>query len=250
MFSIYYSNTKLTVKQILSCFVGIKFFTKHDKDKYFEWQVLVKISKLYLSNSLVKLEVCWSLTHLKSICRTLRIIYQKMWKTLVLTKTRNDLKRPERLTTSKKRPKTTYNEQETTWNDPQRVRHNLQWPEHNYSKQKKDVKRPTTSRFSDYFTIWAKRFSSLTRFPPNIWLHSFKHCFTENHGENRASSIFCHASSVNYHVYFLRDKRFIFPIWISCHQGKGEAIILAPFFHFHPFPKSFGLQHLHLFVDV
>ena len=217
------------MKQILSCFVGIIFFTKHDKDKYFEWQVLVKISKLYLSNSLVKLEVCWSLTHLKSICRTLRIIYQKMWKTLALIKTRNDLKRPERLTTSKKRPKTTYNEQETTWNDPQRVRHNLQWPEHTYNEQRKDAKRPTTSRFSDYFTIWGKRFSSLTRFPPNIWLQSFKHCFTENHGENRASSIFYHASSVNYHVYFLRDKRFIFSCLDFVSSGKGRGYDFSSF---------------------
>ena len=87
------------------------------------------------------------------------------WK-LVLTKTRNDLKRPttskkrpettwnnlqwarndlERPTTSKKRPETTwndlqrvrndlkrptttYNEQETTWNDLQRARNYLKWP--------------------------------------------------------------------------------------------------------------------------
>ena len=117
------------------------------------------------------------------------------------------MKRP---TTSKKRPTTTYNEQETTWNDPKRVRHNLQWPEHTYNEPRKDAKWPTTSRFSDYFTIWGKRFFSLTRFPPNIWLQSFEHCFTENHDENKVLSIYYHAPSVNYHVYFLRDIRFIF----------------------------------------
>ena len=139
-----------------------------------------------------------------------------------LERARNGLKQP---TTSKKRPETTYNElkrptttynkQETTWNDPQRVRHNLQWPEHTYNEQRKDAKRPTTSRFSDYFMIWSKWFSSPTRFLPNIWLQSFEHCFMENHGENRASSIYYYASRVNYHVYFLRDKRFIFSVYGS-----------------------------------
>ena len=69
----------------------------------------------------------------------------------VLTKTRKDLKRPT----------TTYSEQETTWSDPQRVRHNLQWPENTYIEQRKDTKRPITSRSWGYFTIWGKRFSSL-----------------------------------------------------------------------------------------
>ena len=32
---------------------------------------------------------------------------------------------------------TTYNKQETTWNNPQLVRHNLQRPEPTYNKQKK-----------------------------------------------------------------------------------------------------------------
>ena len=155
----------------------------------------------------------------------------------VLTEKRNDLKRPEttynnlqrarndlkRPTTSKKRPETTYNEQEMTWNEPQRVRHNLQWPEHTHNEQRKDAKRPTASRFSDYFTIWGKRFSSLTRFPPNIWLQSFEHYFKENHGENRASSIYYDASSVSYHVYFSRDVRFIFFCLgsVSAEKGRG-----------------------------
>ena len=190
-----------------------------------------------MSNSLVKLEVRWSLTHLKSICWTLRTIYQKMWKISVLAKTRNDLKWPEATyneqkatcydlqppTMSKKRPEMTYNEQDTTWNDPQRVRHNLQWPERTYNKQRKDAKWPATSRFSHYFTIWGKRFSSLTHFPSNIWLQSFKHCFTKNHGENRASSIYYHASSINYHVYFLQHIIFVFFCvgFVSAGKGRG-----------------------------
>ena len=71
-----------------------------------------------------------------------------------------------------------------TWNEPQWVRHNLQWPECTYNEQRKDAKQPTASSFADYFTIWGQWFSSLTRFPPNIWLQSFEHCFTENHGQN------------------------------------------------------------------
>ena len=82
-----------------------------------------------------------------------------------------------------------------TWNNLQWVRHNLQRSELTNNKQKKDTKSPTTSRFWDFFTVWGNRFSSLKRFPPNIWLQSFKHCFMENHGENRAPNI-CVLSSV------------------------------------------------------
>ena len=120
---------------------------------------------------------------------------------------RNDLKRPE----------TTYNEQETTWNDPQRVRNNLQWPEPTNNERKKNKnknkneKRPTTSRFWDYFTIWGNRFSSLTHFPSNIWLQSFEHCFMANHGENRAPNI-CILSCVfitGYKIYRIRWLTFV-----------------------------------------
>ena len=135
----------------------------------------------------------------------------------VLTKTRNDLKRPT----------TIYNEQETTWNDPQRIRHNLQWLEHTYNKQRKDAKRPKTSRFSRYFTIWGKRFSSLIRFLRNIWLQLFAHCFMENHGENGAPSIYYHAPSVNYHVYFLRDIRFVFFCLGFMSAGKGRGYFFS-----------------------
>ena len=42
-----------------------------------------------------------------------------------LQQTRNDLNRPR---TSKKRPETTYNEQEMTWNDLERARNDLKGP--------------------------------------------------------------------------------------------------------------------------
>ena len=67
------------------------------------------------------------------------------------------------------RPETTYNKQETTWNDPQQVRHNLQLSELSNNEQKKARNR-------------GNRFSSLTPFPSN-------NCFMENHGENRAPKI-------------------------------------------------------------
>ena len=61
----------------------------------------------------------------------------------VITKTRNDLKRPEMTyneqettwnnlqyaSNDMKRPTTTYMKQKTTWNDPPLVRHSLQWSE-------------------------------------------------------------------------------------------------------------------------
>ena len=94
--------------------------------------------------------------------------------------------------------------------------------------------------------MWGNWFSSLPWFPLDIWLQSFKHCFMENHGENKASSTYYHLPSINYHVYFLQDIRFIFfSVWVSCQQGKGKAIILAPLFHFHLLPKLFGLQYFH-----
>ena len=43
------------------------------------------------------------------------------------------------------------------------------------------------------------------------------------HGENRASSIYYHSSSVNYHVYFLGHIRFIFFClgFLSAAKGRG-----------------------------
>ena len=79
-----------------------------------------------------------------------------------LQRARNHLERP---TTSQKRPQTTHMEQETTYKDL-----NFQ------STSKKAAKPPTTSRCWDYFTVWDNRFSSLTRFPPNIWLQNPAFC--------------------------------------------------------------------------
>ena len=103
-----------------------------------------------------------------------------------LQRTRNDMKRP---TTSKKRPG---NNLQLARNDLKRLAISKTQPKttRTYLQQaKKGPKRPATSRYWDYFTIWGNRFSSLTRFQPNIWLQSFEHCFTENHGENRARNI-------------------------------------------------------------
>ena len=80
-------------------------------------------------------------------------------------------------------------------------------------------------------------FSSLTRFLPNIWLQSFEYWFTENNGENRASSIYYHAPSFNYHVYFLRDTWFNFFCFGFVSTGKGRGYFLAPLYHFHLLQK-------------
>ena len=66
------------------------------------------------------------------------------------------------------------------------------------------MKKQGISRFSDYFTKWGKRFSSLIRFLPNIWWQSFEHCFTENHGHSRASniSIVSCVFFMGYNIYF------------------------------------------------
>ena len=134
-----------------------------------------------------------------------------LWKTIWLTKrcllkrgtTWNDLKRP---ITNKKRPETTYNDlkrpitnMKRHGNDLQRARNDLKRPTtsktqpattRTYLQQaKKDAKRPITSSFWYYFTIWGNRFSSLTRFQPNIWLQSLEHYIPKNHGENRVPNI-------------------------------------------------------------
>ena len=88
----------------------------------------------------------------------------------VLTKTRNDLRRPKttwndlqrarndlkRPGTSKKWLETTYNEQETTWNDLQQARNDLKWPTtskkqpkmtwDNLQQERNDMKWPTVSK--------------------------------------------------------------------------------------------------------
>ena len=62
--------------------------------------------------------------------------------------------------------------------------------------------------------------------------------------ERQASIIVRQVSIIMCIFYRIWD--LFFPVWVSCQQGKGEAIILAPLFHFHPLRKSFDLQHLHL----
>ena len=65
------SNTKFTVKKILSCYVNIHFLANSILDSLQnttrtsilnEMYILVKIPKLYMSNPLVKLNVPWLLT--------------------------------------------------------------------------------------------------------------------------------------------------------------------------------------------
>ena len=108
----------------------------------------------------------------------------------------------------------------TTWNYLQQARSELKRPEQPtmawtyLQREKKDAKRPITGRFWDYF-------------PPTIWLQSFEHCFTENHGENRVSSTYYYASSVNCHVYFLRDIRFIFLCLCFVSAGKRRGYFFS-----------------------
>ena len=104
-------------------------------------------------------------THTLLFCNKIRSCWDQ-----VLTKTRDDLKWPETnwnnlqqarnnlkwLTTSKKRPEMTYNEQETTWNDLQQARNDLKWPVmskkqpettwNNIKQARNDLKRPTMSK--------------------------------------------------------------------------------------------------------
>ena len=169
-----------------------------------------------MDNTCWKNKVASNKRSTKRVMHIVSRVLRKIYYGVELTQMRNDLNQPE----------TTYSEQEITWNDLQRPTTSKTQPTMiwTYVQQaKKDAKRPTTSIFWDYFTIWGKMFSSLTRFSPNIWLQSFEHCFTENLGENRAPSVYYHLSSVNYHVYFLRDIRRIFFCLSFVSAGKGRG---------------------------
>ena len=156
----------------------------------------------------------------------------------------NDLKWPEMTYNNLKQARndlkqntTIYNQQEMTWNDLQWARNNLKQPAMSKTQPTMTwtyLQQATASKFSGYFTIWGKRFSSLPHFPPNIWLQSFKHHFTENHRENRTSSIYYHVSSVNYHVYFLQDIRFIFFCLGFLSAGKGRGCFFSSSLPFLP----------------
>ena len=82
MFSICYANKKLTVKKILCWYQFFIyphswFFTKHNKDRHFEWHVLVNTSKKCViffgkaGRTLVADLVYASVHYLKSICGNL-----------------------------------------------------------------------------------------------------------------------------------------------------------------------------------
>ena len=117
---------------------------------------------------------------------------------MVLTKTRNDLKRTtttwnelQRARNNLKRPSATWHEIEQTRNDLKRPTTFRKWPQKTQptttwayqQRAKKDARRPTTGRF--WRTTRGNRFSCLIRFLPNIWLQSFENCFIENHGKRK-----------------------------------------------------------------
>ena len=115
--------------------------------------------------------------------------------------------------------------------------------------KKKDAKRQSTSRLSDYFTIWGKRFSFLTSFPPNIWLQSFEHCITENHGHGRASNI-----SIVSCIFFMGCNIYFFLSGfrvkninkLQDSRERERLLFLALPYHSHLLRKSFSLQRLQL----
>ena len=111
-----------------------------------------------------------------------------------------------------KRPETTYKEHRSTWNDLQRARNDLKWPTTSKAqptmtwtylqRAKKRCETTSNNRFSDYFSIWGKRFSSLTRFPPNIRFQSFEHCFKEKQSvKHLLSSVKSQLSCVFFNGY-------------------------------------------------
>ena len=148
-------------------------------------------------------------------------------------------KQPETTYNNLKRPERTYNEQETAWNDTQRVRRNLQWPEHFYDKQKR--RRETTNNKQilrlfcnmEQMVLFSNTFSTqhlvaviqALLHGKSWWKQSVKHLLS--YVKRQLSCVIF----TGYKIYFF------------C---LGEAIFLAPLFHFHPLRKSFGLQRLHL----
>ena len=82
---------------------------------------------------------------------------------------------------------------------------------------------------------------------PLGWLQLFEHCLTENHGENRVSSIYHHGSSVNYHTYFLRDIRFFFFCLGFVSLGKERGYSLSSSL---PLPPASQIARSSAFVFI
>ena len=83
VFSICYSNTKLTVKKMLKCFVGINFLPTHtkNKDKHFEWHTHKNLKIVFVKSCgkieyMLVADLVHIITHhLRSICWTLLKVY-------------------------------------------------------------------------------------------------------------------------------------------------------------------------------
>ena len=172
----------------------------------------------------------------------------------VLIKMRNDLKQP---TTSKKRPDTTYNKLQWARNNLQRVTNDLKWPTMSKTQPsmtwtylQRAKKRCETTNNKQIFRLFynmgqtilfSNTFSTqhlvavirVLLHRESWWKQSIKHLLS---WVKRQLSC----------VFFTGYKIYFFSVWVSCQQGKGDAIILTPLFHFPLLCKSFGLQRLHL----
>ena len=125
----------------------------------------------------------------------------------VLTKTSNDLKQP---TTSKKQHETTYIKQETAWNYPQRVRYNIEWPEHTYNELRKMRNNQQQADFQIIVQYGANTFST-QHLVAVIWAWL--------HGESRWKQSIKHLLPCIKRqltcIFFKGCNFFFFSVWVS-----------------------------------
>ena len=155
---------------------------------------------------------------------------------------------------SKKRPETTYNEQETTWNDLQRARNDLKQPTtsktqstRTWTHLQRAKKRRETTNNKQIFRLFYNMGQTV------LFSYIF---FTQHlvaiirallHGESWWKQSVKHLLSWVKHqlscVFFTGYKIYLFLSGFRVSRER-EAILLAPLFHFHPLRKSFGLIYL------
>ena len=126
-------NFDICVHVVLDHYYQSFYFWKGNSTLGLVTNPILRFFLIFTSFSFKSFRNLWNSMYLKFLLLDIIFFFT------VLTKTRNDLKRP---TTSKKRPETTYNEQETTWNDLQRARNDMKWPTRTW----KDLQRTKNNR--------------------------------------------------------------------------------------------------------
>ena len=159
---------------------------------------------------------------------------------------RNDLKWP---TTSKKWLEMTYNNLQRARNDLKQPTTSKTQPIRTWAYLQQAKKRHKTTNNKQIFRLFYNVGQTLLFSNTFSTQHLVAVIWKLLHGESWWKQSIKHLLSCTKHqlscVFFMGYKIYFF-LSEFCVSREGEAIILAPLFHFHPLHKSFDLQHLHI----